>query len=81
MDYTAWRRQSKRWDVIPKKVTKTLTFIPDILQDIFSTRAEMQEAQRKKKRFVGVIHSRGVGPLTRPFLPLSACAYTWIPDY
>ena len=41
--HRVWRHWTKRWDVILKKINKSFTYIPDILRDIFSTRAETHE--------------------------------------
>ena len=44
--HRVWRRRSKRWDVIPKKVTKTFVYIPEILRRVFNSRAEKHERLR-----------------------------------
>ena len=53
--HRVWRRRSKRWDVIPKKVEKEFAYIPELLSSIFQFRAEQDCPIRsiRGKRRVG----------------------------
>ena len=53
--HRVWRRRSKRWDVIPRKVNKPFVYIPELLMKIFDYRAETHTQLRnvRGKRRIG----------------------------
>jgi len=45
-----FRKQTKKWDVIPIKEHKTYSYIPDILQEIETIRTSTPRCDIKRKR-------------------------------
>lgn len=56
--HRVWRRRSKRWDAIPKKVKKNYSYVPEVLLLIFKYREKMDQPLRSimgKKRIGSTI--------------------------
>ena len=44
-----WRRRSKRWDVVPRKVKKDYKYIPELMMHVLSHRASQDVSLRESR--------------------------------
>ena len=44
--HRVWRRRSRRWDVVPKKIEKNYSYIPELINNICSFRAQQDQPIR-----------------------------------
>ena len=47
--HRVWRKRTKRWDVIPRKVAKTYSYIPELITEAFKQHATQELPLRKTR--------------------------------
>ena len=63
--HRVWRRRSKHWDAIPKKVKKNYTYVPEVLHLIFKYREQIDQPLRS------IMGKKRIGSTITPELPPS----------